>query len=400
VTLPIEAVRKGTAINLLITAISSATGPSGVCRHAYNLARCAVGREEITHITLVLGRWQESYFRGKFKLTDERVNIVVIDISNDAYARNLWYLRGLPHLANRVAADIVHLSFPVPIRHHSIGCPVVLSLHDLHPYEDPDNFGFPKVFFNRVFLNRCLKEVDSVACVSETTLARVRIRFPRFYKKSLVVNNCVTVQRNELKMPLCSQRKFILMVARHCANKNIQLALIVFAELLKDGRLDEGTMLVLVGNNGPETAAIKSSIKNLTLDDSVKLIGGVDDGELRWFYENCELLIAPSSMEGCGLSVTEGLACGSRVVCSDIPVFREIGGDACNYFDLHAESRAAAMGAAVHDALTRPSPKPATRFDRFSLESVAANYAALYLQLERIAIRRDRELREAGSATC
>ncbi len=161
-------------MNLLITAISSATGPSGICRHAYNLVRCAASRGEVSQITLVLGKWQESYFQNSFNLDAIKVNIVPVDISNDAFARNIWYLRELPMLANAVAADIVHLSFPVPIRRSAMRCPVVVSLHDLYPYDEPNNFGFPKVFFNRVFLQQCLREVDCVACVSETTLSRLK----------------------------------------------------------------------------------------------------------------------------------------------------------------------------------------------------------------------------------
>src|ERR1700756_5068207 len=163
-------------MNLLITAISSATGPSGICRHAYNLARCAASRGEL-QVTLVLGKWQEMYFRNSFDLNAIEVCVVSVNISNDAFARNMWYLRDLPRLADEVAADIVHLSFPVPIRRCSIRCPVVVSLHDLYPYDEPNNFGFPRVFFNRVFLQRCLNEVDGVACVSEITLSRLKVRF-------------------------------------------------------------------------------------------------------------------------------------------------------------------------------------------------------------------------------
>src|SRR5246127_1699685 len=99
-------------MNLLITAVSSATGPSGICRHAYNLALCAAGRGEVLQITLALGKWQELYFRNSFNLNAIRANIVSVDIPNEAFARNIWYLRELPKLADKVAADIVHLSFP------------------------------------------------------------------------------------------------------------------------------------------------------------------------------------------------------------------------------------------------------------------------------------------------
>ena len=373
-------------MNLLITAISSATGPSGICIHAYNLLRCAASRGEISHITLAIGKWQELYFRNSFNLESTGVSIVSVGISNDAFARNMWYLRELPKLVAEVAADIVHLSFPVPIRRSVMRCPVVVSLHDLYPYDEPNNFGFPKVFFNRVFLQQCLKEVDCVACVSETTLSRLKVRFPRFaHRKSVVVHNCVTIGSIEPVLPVGQQCKFVLMVAQHRANKNIPLALKVFEEILQRKMIDQHALLLLVGNRGPETAAIRSLIEQRSLAASVKLIEGVTDGELRWLYDNCEFLMVPSSMEGFGLPIVEGLFCGSRVVCSDIPAFREIGGDACHYFDLHAESDSSAMVEAVCNALAGPA-KPARRIERFLLENIAREYAALYSQLREDAL--------------
>jgi glycosyltransferase involved in cell wall biosynthesis len=373
-------------MNLLITAISSAIGPSGICRHAYNLARCAASRGEAIQVTLALGKWQEFYFRNSFNLNPMMVTIVSVDISNDAFARNMWYLRELPKLADEVAADIVHLSFPVPIRRGVMPCPVVVSLHDLYPYDEPNNFGFPKVFFNRVFLQQCLKEVDCVACVSETTLSRLKMRFPRFvHRKSVVVHNCVTIDSNNPVSPAGKRYKFALMVAQHHANKNIPLALKAFEELLQRKMIDQHALLLLVGNQGPETAAILSLIEQRSLEASVELIDGVSDGELRWLYENCEFLMVPSSMEGFGFPVVEGLSCGSRVVCSDIPAFREIGGDACHYFDLHAKSDSSAMIEAVGNALARPA-RPAKRLERFLPENVAREYAALYSQLREDAL--------------
>jgi glycosyltransferase involved in cell wall biosynthesis len=370
-------------MNLLITAISSATGPSGICRHAYNLVRCAASRGEVLQITLALGNWQESYFRASFNFEDVRVKVVSVDISNDAFARNIWYLRELPKLADEVAADIVHLSFPVPIRRSVMRCPVVVSLHDLYPYDEPNNFGFPKVFFNRVFLQQCLKEVDCVACVSETTLSRLQARFPRFaHRKSVVVHNCVTIGSKKAVLPAGTGKrcKFVLMVAQHRANKNIPLALEAFNKLLQQKKIEKHASLLLVGNHGPETAAIRALIEERSLEASVELINGVSDGELRWLYTNCEFLMVPSSMEGFGLPIVEGLFCGCRVVCSDIPSFREIGGDACHYFDLHAKSNCSALVEAICDALAEPA-RPAKRLDRFFIEDVAREYAALYVHL-------------------
>jgi glycosyltransferase involved in cell wall biosynthesis len=368
-------------MNLLITALSSATGPSGICRHAYNLVRCAASRDEVIQITLALGNWQKDYFNTSFNFKDVRVRIIAVDISNDSFARNMWYLQELPKLADEVAADIVHLSFPVPTRRNMMRCPVLVSLHDLYPYDEPSNFGFPRVFFNRVFLQQCLREVDCVACVSESTLSSLKERFPRSaHRKSVVVHNCVTIRSDKSVAPVRKRPKFALIVAQHRVNKNIPLALRAFEELLQQKKIDKHVSLLLVGNQGPRTPEIEAIIKQRSLGASVHLIDGVSDGELRWLYTNCEFLMAPSSIEGFGLPVVEGLVCGCRVVCSDIPSFREIGGDACHYFDLHARSDSSAMVDAICRSLAEP-PRLAKRLDRFFMENVARGYAALYVHL-------------------
>ena len=368
-------------MNLLITALSAATGPSGICRHAQNLVLCAAKSSEILQITLVLGKWQKQYFRESFCLDNAKLNVVAVNIPNEAFSRNLWYLRQLPELADEVRADLVHLSFPVPFRRSALRCPVIVTLHDLYPYDEPDNFGFPKVFFNRVFLQRCLREADSIACVSETTLSRLKERFPRFaHRKAVVIHNCVTINSSETVPPIEDRKKFILVVGQHRANKNIPLAIKVFEELLRRKILNQETELVIVGNYGPETARIRSVINQTGLGTKITLRTGVSDGELRWFYENCELLVTPSWMEGFGLPVAEGLLCGSRVVCSDISAFREVGGHACHYFDLHSESGSAAMFEAVCNALQEPARRPEA-LERFSVENAAKAYNLLYAQV-------------------
>ncbi len=158
--------------------------------------------------------------------------------------------------------------FLPPSEDERIRCPVVVSLHDLYPYDEPNNFGFPKVFFNRVFLQQCLREVDCVACVSEITLSTLKARFPRVaHRKSVVIHNCVTIGCTQPILPATRRRKFALMVAQHRANKNIPLALEAFEELLQQERTDQRTSLLLVGNRGPESAAIRSLIKQRSLGE-------------------------------------------------------------------------------------------------------------------------------------
>jgi glycosyltransferase involved in cell wall biosynthesis len=58
--------------------------------------------------------------------------------------------------------------------------------------------------------------------------------------------------------------------------------------------------------------------------------------QLEWVYANADLILLPSEYEGLGLPILEAVTYFKKIVCSDIPVFREISEDAfyyCNPLD-------------------------------------------------------------------
>ena len=57
------------------------------------------------------------------------------------------------------------------------------------------------------------------------------------------------------------------------------------------------------------------------------------DEDLAAHYQSCSALVYPSLYEGFGLPPVEAHSLGVPVVCSDIPVFRELGADAYFFFD-------------------------------------------------------------------
>ncbi|MFL6305927.1 MAG: glycosyltransferase family 4 protein [Candidatus Sulfotelmatobacter sp.] len=364
-------------------ALTSSGQLSGVQRHAINLARSLLTRTEITAVHLIAAPWQMDFVRNATLRNNARLHLHTAAVRNTSLSRNAWYYTDLPRIAARLQADIVHLGYPAPLHKRAYHCPTVVTLHDLYPYDVPGNFGFPKVLFNRLVLRQCLQAADAIACVSASTLARLDCIEPTLaLEKAAVIYNCVESQpRISARPPLphWGGEPFLLCVAQHRRNKNILLLLRVFEILLRSTELAKGTRLIIVGIPGPETHAILSFIAAANIADRVTLLTGLSEEKLQWCYRNCELVVAPSLIEGFGFPVAEALLAGCRVVCSDISAFRELGKNHCAYVPLNADAErsfADAICACMRERRCEPIVLP-----QLSAPVIGQQYLQLYRSL-------------------
>ena len=370
-------------MKIMVTAASFSSEISGIQRHAFNLVRCLLRRPEISRVDLVVAPWQTKLVRTAGIDHDVRLKTYVADMDNGSLSRNSWYYRKLPLLVARLEPDLVHLSYPVPIDAGSFSCPTVLTLHDLYPYEIPQNFRFPQVIVNRFILKQCLGNVDAIACVSDTTMACLRRYVARStQEKAVRIYNCVEPEPQRVvrsPIPGWLGEPFLLCVAQHRRNKNIILLIQAFRRLLLASSIPPAMKLVIVGIEGPETRHIRQLISDLGLAPRVVLLRGLSEPELQWCYARCQALVVPSKTEGFGLPVAEALLVGCRIVCSDIAALREVGGTHCHYIAL-GKNEEEELATAIRDAL-QESPKEPVPLPHLSAEVLAGQYLDLYRQL-------------------
>ena len=382
-------------MHVLIVALHRPNEPTGVCRHAANLARCLAELDKVARITLVTGAWQQHYFKNDFLFDPEKISVLGVDIKNTSLSRNLWFLFELPNLVKKLQPDLVHLSFPIPFIRSLFACPVVVTIHDLYPYKIPENFGKKQALFNRLFLWQCIRNSDAIACVSNATLADLQYYFPDFRadpNRARVIYNVVdfvggaapienrigTDYPQELQSQ--GERPFILCVGQHRKNKNFDLLIQSYSVPIRDGRLTPDVRLIIVGSPGPETDKLHQSIQNLGLQDSVVTLSAIKDRTLCWLYQNSQLVVIPSSVEGFCIPLVEALYFSCKVVCSDIPVFREIAADNCIYFDLEGNA-IENLTQAIVTALESELCPASDRCSRFTKAAISSQYWDFYSQV-------------------
>ena len=369
-------------MNVVIAALSAPVQMNGVSRHGENLIRALLSTNEVSSVHFLAGDWQKEMFRSAFAGVDARLHPHWIRLRDANLSRLVWYYDELPEIATQLEADIVHLTFPAPTAMKAFQCPTVLSLHDFYAFDIPRNFGLLRSVLARYTIKQCLARVNAIACVSCNTRAQLTKRYPLVGKKSVVIPNVV-----ELRAPAAETGRlealrghpFMFCVAQHRSNKNVPLTIEVFERLLQERIVSIEARLVVVGIRGPETEKIEATIREAGLGNRVLLYSGLSDGEMRWCYENCEILLAPSSTEGFGLPIAEGMLAGSRIVCSDIPVFRELGGETCHYVSPRGDPVASYVDA-IREALATPRPRGIS-LPQLSPTSVGRQYADLYASL-------------------
>ena len=134
----------------------------------------------------------------------------------------------------------------------------------------------------------------------------------------------------EFKKKILNKKyKYILYVGDRSRYKNFKNFIKAFSE---SKFLIQNYKIICYGGGKFNESEIES-FKNLNIKKNIKYEEG-DDNKLLNFYSNASLYVTLSKFEGFGLTLLEALKMKCPVVCSDIPVFKEIYRKSCKYVDI------------------------------------------------------------------
>lgn len=239
----------------------------------------------------------------------------------NAYERAMIKSKWRVSISSRV--DIHHSTFYLgnPPRGRD-GRKLVSTLYDMTPEL------FPQYFKGKPHANKLdwFRESDLIISISEAAASDLAYFQPQLTNKIQCIHLYSAFEaespQSKPESIVGTRSPFFLFVGQRGAYKNVHLLLRAFAS---SEPKRHGNRLVFAGG-GALSQEEEEEISRLQLYDHVIQLS-VSDPELCYLYRNASAVLVPSLAEGFSLPLAEGLAADIPVICSDIPVHREVAQD-------------------------------------------------------------------------
>lgn len=204
-------------------------------------------------------------------------------------------------------------------------CHKIMTIHDLSFLVNPTWFSRGYYWWYRFMTPLAAWTSSRILTVSEFSKREILRFYPFLKEQNIIVAYGAADQKfaHVDKDLTPAEEPFALAVSSRDPRKN-------FARLIEAFKNVEGCKLYIVGGvNNVFTQNSQLSQDN----DHVRFLGRISDEELVKLYGQASCFIFPSLYEGFGLPPIEAMSCGCPVLASDIPVLREVCGDAALYFN-------------------------------------------------------------------
>ncbi len=328
-------------IRVLIDATSAREG-GGLTVVRNLIPALATQDREYEYHVLLSTRYQSSLSGSlpkKVKLIDTQLP------ATPAIRRQLYLQATLPKILRTGNFDLaLSMSEIGAIQSH---CPSVVLVHNAKHYAPFSTFrkfrnrlGFVTSYLPRhLFVCLALRHASWLIFVSEALRKDVTNRLRLDLDRTSVIHHGLseTFRREDGlgEVDLNPEwHPYLLSVSTLAHHKNYSTLFKAFAQLVN---MNDGPDLYLVIAGSIDTnlqlhSSLMAESDSLGITKRIRFLGRVEFNHMPSLYRGALAFISPSHLESFGLPLIEAMASGVPVLVSDLPVCREICGDAARYF--------------------------------------------------------------------
>ncbi len=242
----------------------------------------------------------------------------------------------VPRLIAKVNARLVHVPhFNAPLLTRT---PVMITIQDCAfdrvPAERPSFLAYA---YYKAMMKSALRKAVKIIAASHGTRADLLDIYDVPEEKVTVIHHGIDLrtfhagETSGTAWPAVEARwkldvPYVLYVGLVRPRKNIQ-TLLIAVRRARD-RWRERFKLLMAGPGDSRFIDVPREARVLGIPDMVVQTGVIPDEELRVLYKHASMVVLPSLVEGFGFPLLEGMASGTPVIASDIPVHREVAGEA------------------------------------------------------------------------
>lgn len=225
----------------------------------------------------------------------------------------------------------------------------IYTIHDILYEEFPEKLGkysYLKKCYLHYVVHRGLRKAGRIIAVSQYTKNEIlKYHGKKFEKKISVITegyehlNGYRINRDDsvVRDILSSCKNFFLYIGSSRGHKNLHNLFLAYQKTCCDWDL------VIVGRMDRLSNEDKILVNNINnTSKKVRFTGWIEDDQMYTILSQANAFVFPSKSEGFGIPILESYFFNVPLLCSDIPVFQEVAGDACikfNPYDIDDISR-------------------------------------------------------------
>lgn len=307
---------------------------TGIGRYVQSLVDELVKLDKENEYVLFVGK------DFKEQIQSPRFEVIKVNIPHYSLQEQLF----LPKIIAKEKVDLMHfLHFNVPVFYRG---KYVVTIHDLIKHSSRGMttttrsswLYWLKYLGYKLVFSQAVKKAKKIITPSQFVKNEVIMEYKVNPEKVVVAYEGVDdrgLRRKEEGEEVLTKynikKPYLLYVGSVYPHKNIERLIKAIKIIINNYHLSVTLVIVCARNVFSER--LHNKVVQMEAQNFVKMTGFVPDDDLSILYKEAGAFVFPTISEGFGLPGLEAMSAGCPVICSDIPVLKEIYGEAALYFD-------------------------------------------------------------------